>query len=528
MAKNLDGIKKLNPEEIKKNRKIVLNYIEEKDKELESIKEPKTTSRIASVFNNVDGVKLNRIFSTKPKVNNLPEKPATGRNNFDLANKREVSGKEKNRRDKIEREELAKKEIAEKARREAEEKAKFEESRRWQEKLRLEEKKREEKLKAEENRRLELEKERAKQIKIEREKFIKKEIAEKAKHKAEEKAKAEEIRKKLKEEELAKKEIAEKARRDVEEKAKAEKARKLREKLRLEEKKREEKRIMKENERLEKIKRAEEVKRIKQEIKLAKMAEAAKRKIKRQKALRFFKKNLNNKLSEIISATKQNLVYGILYIFVFLIIGYVIFCLLALRSKIDDNVIGEMRRFIPVPAVITSQGIINYNDFSNIKNDNYINSNLSERKNILIKWVVLKNLTKKYGLPADLSSQSLALAFAADKDYNQVGLSRINKINQLLKNIDDIEQLSKYADEYSDVIYYDSEGAAEKFGTAAFNLNANQISGIIFSNNGYYIAQIIDNKNGRLGIKYLFIAAKTLDQYISEKLTKTKIFILAN
>jgi len=418
MAKNLDGIKKLNPEEIKKNRKIVLSYIGEKDSEL--TKEQKTASRVAFAFNKVDGIKLNRISSLKLKVKNMSEKLEPARNN------------QASNQGKIEREELAKKEIAEKAKLEAEEKTRAEEAREWREKLRLEEK-----IRGEE-------------------------------------------------------------------------------------------RIIKENECLEKIKRAEEIQKIKQEIKLTKMAAAAERKIKRQKFIKIFKKNLNNKLVEIFFIAKQNFVYGTLYLTTFLIIGYVIFCLLALRFNINNNIIGKMARILPVPAAVTSQGIINYNDFRDLKNNNYDNLNSAEKKNSLAKWIILKNLSRKYGLPVNSSSEALAAAFVADEDFNQVGLSRIKKISELLKNVDDIKLSSKYADEYSDVTYYNSEGVTEKFGRVVFNLNSNQISDIIFSDNGYYIAQIIDNKNGQLGIKYLFVGAKTLDQYISEKLAKIKIFILAN
>jgi len=461
MAKNLDGIKKLNLEEKKKNRKIVLSYIGEKDKEPELIKGTKTTSRLASVFNKVDGIKLNRISDFKLKTKNILTGPAPVRD--DRASQRE---------------------------------------------------------------KINLEKERARRGKIEREELARKQIADRVKREAEEKAKAEEAGKKLKEE-LAKKEIAEKAKLLALEKAKAEEARKWREKLALEEKDKEEKRIMKENKRLEKIKRKEEIKRIKQEIKLAKAKAAAERKIKKQKAIKLFKKNLNNKLVEIFSVIKQNFVYGILYLVVFLIIIYVVFCLLVLRFKIDNNIIGELARTLPVPAVITSQGIINYNDFRNIKN-NYANLNSAEKKNNLLEWIILKNLTKKYGLPVNSSSQTLALAFSADEDYNQIGLSRIKKISQLLKNVDDIEQLGRYADEYSEVIYYDNESAADKFGQAVLNLNVNQASDIIIGDNGYYIVQAVENKNGQLGIKYLFVAAKTLDQYVGERLSKIKIFILAN
>lgn len=271
MAKNLDGIKKLNPEEIKKDRKIVLSYIGEKDKDPE-LKEPKTTNRIASVFNKVDGIKLNKISNLKSKTGNILDNPALARNN------------QASTRKKIKHEESVKKELSEKAEFEAKEKAKAEEAKRWQEKLRLEEK--------------------------------------------------------IKEEE----------------------------------------RIVKENKLFEKNKRAEEIKKIKQEVKLAKMAAAAEKKIKRQKAIKLFKKNLNNKLREFFSAVKRNFVYTALYLILFLIIGYLIFCLLVLRFKIDNNIISRITRILPVPAIVTSQGIINYYDFRDIKNNNYNSLDLAEKK----------------------------------------------------------------------------------------------------------------------------------------------------
>ena len=153
---------------------------------------------------------------------------------------------------------------------------------------------------------------------------------------------------------------------------------------------------------------------------------------------------------------------------------------------------------------------------------------MAEKKDSLAKWAILKNLSGKYGLPVDSPGQALAVAFVADEDFNQVGLFRIKKISELLKNVESLDPLGKYADEYSDVTYYNSKGAAEKFGQAVFNLKAGQISDIILSDNGYYIAQIMDNKDSQLGIKYLFVGAKILDQYIGEKSEKSKVFILAN
>jgi hypothetical protein len=422
MEKNLDGIKKLNPEEIKENRKIVLKYIGEKDPE--PVEESNIAAKIPSAFRKVDGIKskVNTIFS---KPTPAIEKPANSAKEVEI-------NLEKTKQEKFKKEELIKKEIAQKAKLASAEKIRVEEEKRWREKLKLEEE-----------------------------------------------AEAGE-------------------------------------------------RIIKENQRLGKIKRAEEIKRLRQEIELAKIKAAEKRKINRQKAFKLFKKNFNNKLNEILLVVKRNIGYVVLYLVLFLTISYAVFCLLILRFNLDNSAVRKIEKFFPVPAAITNQGLINYYDFQEIKNSNYENFNSSDKKIALTKWVIFKQLSKKYDLSFDPSGDNLITAFVADTDFNQVGLSRIKKISELLKNTDGIEKLSKYADQYSKVTYYDNESAREKFGKTVLNLDINQISNIIFSADGYYIVQIVDKSDNRLGVKYLFIGAKTLDQYINEILSNIKIFILAN
>lgn len=433
MANNLDGIKKLNPEEIKKNRKIVLDYIGEKDVEAvaESVKTPRPESREAIVSNRVDGIRLNKTV----------KQPAPAAN------------KQMNRPEKIKRAELIKKEFTEKAKR----------------------------------------------------------------RKDEERAKADEA---------AKKEIAKKAKFEAEKRAKAEAERQEREKIKLAEKLRETERIKRENEGLLEMKRAEEIKRISEEVKLAKIKQAAKKKIKRQKAFKLFKKNLYDRLNKIFTAVKKNMIYGALYLIVSLIVIYVFFCLLVLRFKIDNRIAGRITQLLPVPAAITSRGIINYNDWRYL--DNYSGLSLVEKKSSLAGWLILKKLSRKYGLPLNSPDKALGIAFTKDADFNQAGLLRIKKIQELLKNDGNLEELSKYADEFSDIVYYNSESAMRKFGPAIFDLNDNQKSDIIFRDSGYYIAQVVSRTNKQLGIKHLFVGAKTLEQYLKEEIAKIKVFVLVN
>lgn len=463
MEKSLDGIKKLNPEEVKKYRKIVLNYIGEKDSVI--AKEQKNINQPVLSAKKVDGIKLNKIY--RPRPNNIITLEKSGSAKEELIKLRQ--GEEQDGlKQAIKRQEEERRRIKE-------------EDRQY----------------------------RIRQEQAEQEREFKK-------------------RERIRREELRKKEIIAQAEREAGERARAEEAKKWREKLRLEEKEREEKGIIKENKRLEKIKRAGEIKRIKQEVKLAKREAAAKKKIKRQKAIKQFKKNLKNKLAEIFYAIKQNFVYSLLFLIAFLAIGYVTFCLAVLRFKIDNNIIKKLTNHLPVPAVITNQGIINYYDFQNIKNNNYLGFNPEEKKNNLVKWLILRNLKQKYGLAINASANDLAWKFIMDKEFNQVGVSRINKISDLLKSSGGPEQFGKYADEYNDGAYYSHEGAVEKFGPVAARLAVGQVSDIILRANGYYIIKRIDDKNGQIGIKYLFVRAQTPDQYINKKLEKAKAFILVN
>ncbi len=299
------------------------------------------------------------------------------------------------------------------------------------------------------------------------------------------------------------------------EKAKA-KAESEKKELIEQEKNRREKMELKENRRLEKIKRAEERKIIKQEAKAAKIKAAKKRKIKRKKIAKLF-----------FAFFKRIFADTMIYSAVVFVIFYFIFCIMVLRFKFEGSVAMKIERFLPAPAAISTGGIINFHDFRGIRNSDYNNLNISGKKQVLGRWIVLKKIRAKYGLPSDSPEEILEAKFAADEDFNKIELSRIKKISELLKNEDDIKQMDKYADEYGKTVY-SAENAEKKFGKKIFDLKLNQTSDMIIAGGGYYIARIFYDQGGELGVKYVFVKAKTLDQYASEQSAKIKIFILAN
>lgn len=438
MTKSLDGIRKLNPADIKKYRKIVLNYIGEKDSA--EVDEQKNSSQAVPSLRRVDGVNLSKInrFEAKRGLN-FKKSSAEGSLPSIFPTRRPVEPTGALSRTK---------DISEKLR--------------------------------------EREAERLKEA-------IKRQ---------------EEERKRIKEEEREyrmKKEQLEKDRREQREKLEWEK-------------------IRLDGERV----RREEIK-LKEKEEAAKQVAREKKKIKRQKAWRKVKRNLNFKLNDFFSEIKQNIIYLILLLMLFLVIAYMVFCLAVLRFKIDDNIIGQAANYLPVPAVITSQGVVSYNEFKKIEKKNYLNLSLAEKKNYLAKWVVLRDLKEKYGLPVQAADDDLAIKYVLSEDFNQVGLSRINKINKLLKGQSQIEPFGKYADEYNDGVFYSRLSATEKFGPTVLKLAVGQISNIISRPDGYYIIERIDDETGgQLGFKYIFIRAQTLDQYVYKSLERIRVFILAN
>ncbi|MDO8592544.1 MAG: hypothetical protein Q7R92_02075 [bacterium] len=498
MAKSLDGIKKLNPEEAEKYRKIVLNYIGEKDSS--KTVQPANINQSARGYRSLDGLKAGKIKSLPPRQ-------------AEEDRLRQAIKRQSEIRKQVKEEE--KQYLLERERREEEnrsreqEKIRLEKERIYQEKAGREENKKKIREQAENERR-------AEEDRLKQEKIIKLEKEKQAKERA-------------KQEEFKKKEIAKKELEEAEARAKLEEKKRWEEKIKLAEKEKEETRLAKENLRQEKIKRQAEVKRIGQELKLARQIASEKRRAKRQKAIKKFKKKLKLELNWLAFALKKNYVYIISFFLLFLITAYSFFCAAVLRFQLNDNVVVErLTSYLPVPAVITSQGIINFQDFKSLKNQGYSGLTLDQKKNYLAAWLAKRNLNKKYGLPLQASAEDLAIKFVLDQDFNEVGLTRINKISELLGIGNQLEQLGKYADEYNDGAYYSENEAARKFGPAALDLSIGQASGIIGQASGYYIIKRIKNDNGRFGVKHIFVGARTLEQYLNKEIAETKIFILAN
>jgi len=470
MAKNLDGIKKLGPEEIKKYREMVLNLIGEKSEtDLGGQKKPNQEN---VAVKKIDGLKTNSLYRNEKTLNVAAEEKL--KKQAEEARLKEAIKRQAEARLKVKEEEdnyLAEKERAEKE-------------------IRLKE----------------LEKIRQAEDKIKQEKIAK---AINLKQHQEQLAAEEKKRKQaLKQEELKKKLVKEQAERLEREKLQAEKNRleqELKQKLAI---------------------RREVAEHRRQELKMVKRLAKEKRKLKHHQARLKLRRNLKVIFDKFYLTIKKNFSYIVAFTVLFFVGAYLILCLAVLRFNITNGSVIKLAESLRVPAVLTDYGIISYHDFLNLKNNLPTGLNIKEKA--LARWLVVNNIKHNLNSPANATDAEVAIKFIQDKKNNQTALLRINKIDELLKSGASLENLSKYADEFHGGVNLNLVEAKAKFGQTALELKSGQVSEIIYGDDGYYLIEKIGESNGQIVLNYLFIKAKTLADYLSAVVPQTKVFILAN
>lgn len=515
---SVDGIKKLKPEEIKKSRQIVLDYISEKENEISKAPIEKTIGRKM-----VDG-----LMSLKKLKKHEQENSVEKQKEINEINMR--------------KEEAIRKKMEESAK--AKEEQKIIEEKKSQE-IRKNELEREKNARIEEEKRKKTEEEERK--KMEKEKIKQEQIKRKEKEKEE--------KRRIEEQERKRYEQAERKRIIEEEKAKAEK-------IKIEEEREKAKRLENEKKKLEKIKQGIEKKKEKERLKQerAVLSEERKRKnkIKRAKMIKKFKKGFAKFRLNVLNFFRHHIAITFILCAVLLLLIYVGFLAVILRT--DSKYAGTIAKFMHAPAVITTKGIISYEHLSSYLNmaQEYPTIDPAQSRKtigkILLSEIVLHKLSDKYGvrfnqidfydrfknniieinnrpelnsfIPQDLR-EKLNKNIIVDGDINALGLAKVRHIEKVLKTKTDLSEVKNLADEFSSS-YINLSVAKIKFGEDIGSLKIGEISSLKINDNGYYFVQKFGVSGNLVGLNYIFIKAVSLDDYLESELGKLKSFSLIN
>jgi len=108
---------------------------------------------------------------------------------------------------------------------------------------------------------------------------------------------------------------------------------------------------------------------------------------------------------------------------------------------------------------------------------------------------------------------------------NYAVLAKVSKVKQMMESEVNFYQIAKsQGDEFGVGKYYTYNEAATKFGQNIVNLKAGQISIIEHASNGYYLIQCYGRRGKLVGLKYIFIKAKSLDEYVSEMMVGFRLW----
>jgi len=485
MDKKVDGIKKIDSKNVSKYRKVVLDSIMKETERIEAeqgLKEQRSKK--------IDGIHFSKSLKLRDKGNTYPDEKKLAPNFKEdeeaIEGEKEVDSEGKI---KEEKEALAKRLREERMRREKEENERRKTEEKKANELRLKNKKEEEvRIQKEKEAAKKIEEEKVEKQKKEQEKLrIKKEIE--LKKIQEEKMRKAEAEKNKKEKELRKQEEIEKKK---QEKIFKEKARKENERNKL----------------LQKKKRAQEraakIEKIKGNFKNLKVFLAGKFKL-------YFKKCF-------VIFSLAVLITLLLY---FLLIVFII------NFKIDSPFTRYISKYFPIPALITEGNIVEYYEYQDQKkslSDQYESEDSLNMavKILIMKKIIINNLANKYNVG---TIDELKDNFIYDKSANQVAINRISKIREMIKTKDDFVRVAvKYGDDQGKLDYNSSDEAVSKFGEKVKDLEIGAISDVLVGEDGYYIVRRYEKDGSDFSISYVFVKAKTLDEYLSETISSSKVW----
>jgi hypothetical protein len=227
------------------------------------------------------------------------------------------------------------------------------------------------------------------------------------------------------------------------------------------------------------------------------------------------------------------------YIFVIAMLAgillYSFWLVAALKFNLYTPVGGIIASYVPTPAIVTPDGIIDYNTYNAIKANISDNGSDASVKSAIARIIVIGNLAEKYNIPYDIAGSGgiitdelrdeLSQKIIYDVTINQVGINRIGKIKQLIdKNGDFVRTANTYGDDQGQIDISDDNRNSVGYASEIADLNTGEVSDVIFTPEGYYIFKCYEKTETDLALSYVFVKAKTLDQYINEAVLKLKMW----
>jgi hypothetical protein len=209
------------------------------------------------------------------------------------------------------------------------------------------------------------------------------------------------------------------------------------------------------------------------------------------------------------------------------LIIYILLIVTIIKTNVDNNALRLIDKRLIIPALITPDGIIDFFQYQDIKNKFNLDGN--DTKKAIIKQIIIGNLYQRLRVNPNKDINELSKVIINDEEINKVSLERIRKIEELIKNGNDFTTVAaKYSDEIGQLDLTAANRTQYSFGEQIANLNTGEISGIVYSTDGYYILKAISKSDTEQQLSYVFIHSKSLNDYLNEAVNNYKVISFVN
>jgi hypothetical protein len=118
-----------------------------------------------------------------------------------------------------------------------------------------------------------------------------------------------------------------------------------------------------------------------------------------------------------------NKFYIILFLFImFVVVFYVIYALLLLKLGVENNFSRFISNIVPVPAIITENGYLEYFDYKDLSN-----KTLGDKKVEIVKKIIILDLIDRYNISKEMAAENIISEinnnFKTDKNINIENIS---------------------------------------------------------------------------------------------------------
>ncbi len=192
---------------------------------------------------------------------------------------------------------------------------------------------------------------------------------------------------------------------------------------------------------------------------------------------------------------------------------YLVFAVLVYTFSVRLPFLSFVASKLYLPAVISSDGVIAYSDYLNLKKISPSESLDKELAMALLE----KRLIKRYGT-AD--KEKLTQKLPWDPAANVVAYNRIKKIDENIKEEGDFIKVAQKFGEVGQANLSTANPAALDFGPYVKDLAAGQTSGVLTTEKGFYIVHCFLKEGDNLSLSFIFIPSISVEDFLQESLTE--------